>query len=145
MDKHFSLPGIQAIYYVPMSHLPFNIAYMRAAGIPIFFYAQKTKIPFVGQPTCETETTNEHKGKKQTVSLDFRSVVVIPEAYPIAFVVTDQNGQSFLIGQREEPYPRITCVQSFGNPEEDSNVLNVNVSYVQTNALVPIILGLLNA
>jgi len=141
MDKHFSLPGIKALYYVPCNKLPSDLTHMCAARVPIVLYADRTEIPFVKEPTCEIETTNENKGKKQSVTLSFQSVIVIPEEEALAFVVTDENDLSYLIGIKEEPYPLITCLKSFGSPDGDSNTLSVEVSFVQTNACIEVTLA----
>lgn len=141
MDKSFSLPGIRKISYIPTDRLSADLSLMRAARVPIVLYGTRTDVPFVGEPTCEAESINGNKGKKQETTLDFNTTTVIPEAYAIAFVVEDNNGQAWLIGLKEEPYPSITCVKSFGTTDGDVSALHVEVKFVATEALIPIQLG----
>ncbi|MBQ0076100.1 MAG: hypothetical protein KBS70_07665 [Bacteroidales bacterium] len=138
MEPKFALPGIRTIEYVNADKLPNDLTLMRQARMPIIIYTQRTPIPFAGEPTCETESANENKGKRQTVTLSFQSTITLPEEFPLAFVVTDQTGQTWLVGLPEEPYPLVTSVQTFGQPEGDIHALNVEVSFTAPEALIPV-------
>ena len=140
MDTNFSLPGIRSIAYVKSESLSPDLAMMYRAGTPICVYAPRTSLSFVGTPTCEVETTNENKGQKQTVTLTFNTLDIVPEEFAIAFIVTDMNGQSYLIGLHSEPYPLIDCLKSFGSPDGDAHSLAVTVTYVSAAAFIPIML-----
>lgn len=138
MDSHFSLPGIRSISYVAANVLPDHIAYMRASRIPIKLNIMQTSVPFVGEPTCETESTKINKAKKQSTTLNFRCTQPLPEDYALAFVVTDNNSQNWLIGQREEPFPLVSCTQTFGTTDGDPSSLTVAVTFEASEALIPI-------
>lgn len=138
MRDHFSFPGIHRIGYIKTDTLPQNLPLMAEASIVIELDDHFTYLEFTGEPTCEVETVNENKGRKQTVELTFETLQVIPEEYAIAFVVTDNHNQSFLVGHREEPYALITCRKTFGSPDGDKNTLSVEVVFTSSYAFIPI-------
>ena len=137
MKSHFFLPGIKSIYYVPCTSLPSSLMLHALSSMPIALTTGLVPIPFAGDPTCECESANNNNGPSQSVTLTFQSLEVIPEDIPIAFALTDVNGQSYLIGTKEQPYPLITCRQSFGSPTGDAHSLAVEVAFTGPKALFP--------
>lgn len=137
MASNFSLPGIKTIHYVPCSQIPKSVLLCALAKQPIVITSDMVPVPFAGDPTCEGERANNNNGVSESITFSFSSLVVIPEDEPLAFVVTDLHNKMFLIGTREEPYPLITCRQSFGSPSGDPHVLAVEVAFTAPKALLP--------
>ena len=105
--NHQSLPGIQAIGYVPAENLQREIMYKHLAGLPVGIFTEVTPIAFVGVPTCEAVSTYNNNGRVEQATLRFKTLDDVPTNRHIAFVVTDCNGQSYVIGQHEKPRPII--------------------------------------
>ena len=136
MKSHSFLPGIKSIYYVPCSSLPASLMLKALSDLPITLTTGLEPIPFADEPTCESEGANTNNGPAEQVTLTFQSLMVIPEDIPIAFALTDVNGQSYVIGTKEQPYPLITCRQSFGSPSGDAHSLGVEVAFTAPMALI---------
>jgi len=133
----FSVPGISQINFVLQDDIPNNVIERAQAGLPIGIYAIPHPVTFVGNPTCTCDTSNEHNGRTQTAKLQFKSRQLIPEDQVIVFIVTDQAGQSYLIGNREDPMPLVSMVQHFGIPNGEPRVLNYTIEFTAPNALIP--------
>lgn len=137
MCPHFSLPGIKSIEYLNACKLSSNIVLQAVAGIVPYVYLPRTPLVLHGESTCEVERTNEGNGTQETLTLQFQTGTVLPEDYPLAFVITDVNGNTYLAGQREQPFPLIDCKQIFGNPAADRHTLQVEVKFSALRALFP--------
>ncbi len=136
--KCFSLSGVKAISYIAANTLPDTILQQAVSKQPIVIYSSRTPVPFYGTPECSVEQINENNGTKEVASLVFRSLVVIPEAFAIAFLITDTNGQTYMLGCKNSPYPSITAIQQFGAPEGEPHCLNVTVEHTAIKALFPV-------
>lgn len=90
--------------------------------------AQTTEVPFVGEAICVTTSECDNHGKVESVTLTFSSTEYVPSSMPLAFIVTDVNGNSFLIGSREKPYPTIKHDITFGSLEFE--ILSGRYAYV---------------
>lgn len=66
---------------------------------------------------------------------------VLPLHDQIGFVVTDQNGKSYLIGAKEEPFPVVTLTIDFGIPEGDPACNIYDIEHSALKSLVECIIN----
>ena len=136
---HQSLPGIKFIGYVPAENLQREIMYKHLAGLPVGIFTEVTPIAFVGVPTCEAVSTYNNNGRVEQATLRFRTLDDVPTNRHIAFVVTDCNNQSYVIGQHEKPRPIIKTTSTTGTPSGDPAVCSVEVTLYAQKSLIPCI------
>ncbi|MBR7022800.1 MAG: hypothetical protein IKI09_04930 [Bacteroidales bacterium] len=98
-----------------------------------------TPIAFVGVPTCEAVSTYNNNGRVEQTTLRFKTLDDVPTNRHIAFVVTDCNGQSYVIGQHEKPRPIIKTTSATGTPGGDPAVCSVEVTLYAQKSLIPCI------
>ena len=103
--------------YVPAERLQREIMYKHLAGLPVGIFTEVTPIAFVGVPTCEAVSTYNNNGRVEQTTLRFKTLDDVPTNRHIAFVITDCNGQSYVIGQHEKPRPIIKTTSTTGTPE----------------------------
>ena len=102
-----SLPGITSLGYVPSDRLQRQIMQKALAGLPVGVFTDIAPINFVGVPTCVTQSDYDNNGRLEKASLKFVTNDNIPIYKDIAFVMTDSNGKSWLLGTKERPRPII--------------------------------------
>lgn len=131
-----SLPGIKRLGYVAADRLQRQSMHKSIVGIPVGVFTDITLINFVGTPTCEVESDYDNNGRLENTTLRFATNDNIPIYKPIAFVFTDVNGDSWLLGTREKPRPIIKVERSTGQPGGDENVYAFNVTMYAHKALI---------
>ena len=134
-----SIPGIKALGYVPAERLQREIMYKHLAGLPVGIFTEVTPIAFVGVPTCEAVSTYNNNGRVEQTTLRFKTLDDVPTNKHIAFVITDCNGQSYVIGQHEKPRPIIKTTSTTGTPGGDPAVFSVEVTLYAQKSLIPCI------
>ena len=97
-------------------------------------------IPFFDEPTCECQTKKDGGGYEDTATLKFLTDRKLPRGAALGFVVTDVNGNSFLIGSLEAPRPVVGCEQRTGKPSGDAAVYAYEVKHVSIKSMVPCII-----
>ena len=140
MNRH-SLPGIKYIGIVPAENLECNIMYMHIADIPVEISCTLTPIAFCGIPTCESVSTYNKNGRVEQTTLRFNTIDELPVNRHVAFVITDCNGHSYIIGQREKPHPIVKITRSTGTPGGDPAVLSVEVTLYAQKSLIQCIVS----
>lgn len=99
------LPGISHIAYVSAEALTPYITLQAIAKVPVGIFAQLSFIPFNKRTAlCETETEFDNNSTLETATLTFYSPENLPSGN-LCFVVTSVNGERYLIGTREVPFP----------------------------------------
>ena len=137
MKQTQSLPGIKFIGYVPSDFLQREMMYKSLAGLPVGVFTDITPIGFVGVPTCEAVSNYSNNGRIEQVTLRFKTLDELPTYRHVAFVVTDCNGQSFIIGQREKPRPIVKITRDTETPNGDPAVATVEVTLYAQRSLIP--------
>ena len=133
-----SLPGIVRIAYISCTDLPENGAMMACVGAPAVVQAsQLTDISIEGEPTCEADTDFDNNSTLQKVKLKFQTLDHISVNIPHAFVIVSANGQQYIIGTRERPYPIVKVNTKTGLPSGDPSVMIYEVSLSAKVALSP--------
>lgn len=132
-----SLPGIKNIAYLDARKLTPNVMLMAICGNPIGVFTELHPIPFSGTPSCITSSVYDNHGRLEAVTLTFKSTEYMPTHMPVAFVVTDANDKSYLIGAFETPHPTVKVEIGFGDPSGDASVNTYEVKYTAIRALLP--------
>lgn len=135
-NKNQSLPGIKYIGFVETEKLSPNVMLKGICGAPVGVYVDVTPVAFVGMPDCTIGDEYDSHGRLQAVELKFATNEFVPTTTPVAFVVTDVNGQSYLIGAQEPPHPVVKLTVNFGSPKGESSVNTYEVKYVAIKALL---------
>lgn len=133
-----SLPGIVRIAYIECMNVPEHIELKALAGIPVGVYEQMTEICFTGNGTCTCESEYDNHAQVEKATLTFFSTDKLPIRRAIAFLALDTNGQWWLLGHRETPYPTIKRTQHSGTPGEERAVYTYEISMIGRKALIPV-------
>ena len=132
-----SLPGIKFIGYAPSELLQREIMNKHLAGLPVGIFTDITPITFCGVPTCEAVSTYNNNGRIEQVTLRFKTLDELPTNRHVAYVVTDCNNQSYIIGQREKPRPIVKVTRDTGTPNGDPSVCSVEITLYAQKSLIP--------
>ena len=134
---HQSLPNIAAIYQVFCSYLSPNITERFLSRIPLKMPRQITLIEHCGNASCEAEQEYMSGGYAEKTVLQFDTTEDIRLFPPLAFVITDAQGQSYIIGTKEKPYPMVEVTKII---DKEINLNRVKVTFIRRKSLVPCML-----
>ena len=129
-----SLPSIVSIYIVPCCELPPNITEKFMAGIPIGVFPLPTDVEHYGKTRCEAEQEYVGGAYSEKTVLQFTTTNDLNHYPALAFVVTDADGQSYIIGTKEAPYPIVEITQTI---DKEVHVNTVKVTFTRPKSLVP--------
>ena len=132
-----SLPGIKFIGFVESDKLQREMMLKALANLPVGIFTDITPIVFCGVPTCEAVSTYNNNGRIEQTTLRFKTLDALPTSRHVAFIVTDCNGQSYVIGQREKPRPIVKVTRETGTPDGDPAVATVEVTLYAQKSLIP--------
>ena len=93
-----SLPDIVAVCRVDCSALIPNITERFRAHLPVNTSQPLSAIELCGKGSCEAEQEYDNGGYSEKTVLQFSTTEDISQYPPLAFIVTDANGQSYIIG-----------------------------------------------
>ena len=131
------LPGIRHIAYVDAEVLTPHITLQALAKIPVGIFARLFQIPFVQRTAlCETETEFDNNSSLETATLTFASTETLPLDRKLCFVITCVNGEQWLLGTHELPFPFVGKESTSGLPDGDANFIKYTVNYTNKVALV---------
>ena len=129
-----SLPSICYIGYLHCSELPPDILNKYLAGMPVAINTSHTPIEIYGDASCESVSEHDNGSRLEKTTLQFSTTDEIPECQDLAFVVKDAQGKSYVIGQKEAPYPMVEIDTSVN---KDKNVKVVKVVFSARKSLIP--------
>ena len=132
-----SLPNITAIFYVPCASLIPNITEKYRAGLPVAIFPLPSAIEHYGNASCEAEQEYDNGGYSEKTVLQFTTTDDLSHYPALAFVVTDADGQSYVIGTKEAPYPIMEITQTI---DKEVNVNTVKVTFTRRKSLVPCVI-----
>lgn len=133
-DMKFSLPGIVAIAYVECRNLSPDITLRHCCGLPVAVYTTSVPVEHYGDASCEGESDFEKGGYFEKTKLEFRTTDEIPQNKALAFIVEDAQGEHYVIGAREKPFPMVEVTTSI---DKDTNIKSVKVTFSAKKSLVP--------
>ena len=129
-----SLPGIIAIYTVPCALLSPNIEQKYMAHLPIGIFPLPTAVEHFGNASCEAEQEYDNGYYSEKTVFQFTTTDELDNAMHLAFVVTDANNQSYIIGTKEAPFPMVEITKTV---DKEENVYHVKVTFANRKSLVP--------
>lgn len=140
MEISYSKPGIVSIEIINHSVLPPNLIASASAGIKSALLTDATiiKIPFLGVPVCNSTDSQYNGGRLQETTLTFKTKEKIFTAPGWCFIVKYANGNTYLIGSKEPPFPSIKISGSSGNPQSEPSVDTVEVAFKAEISLIPL-------
>ena len=135
MSKCISLPGITHVWYILRDYLPDDVIYRAVAGIPIALQNQLISISMKGSAICEVEQSFDNNSYIEKAKLTFLTLDDVPVDQHPAFVIQTVNGDRYVIGAKERPYPTVKITRSTGQPDGDPSVRKYEVSFMTKKAL----------
>jgi hypothetical protein len=135
MSKCLSLPGIQQVWYISRTGLPDDVVYRSVAGIPVSVIEQPISITMKGLAVCEVEQSYDNNSYIEKSKLTFLTLDEVPTDQHPAFVIETVDGDKYVIGAKERPYPTVKITRSTGQPDGDPSVRKYEVSFTAKKAL----------
>lgn len=133
-----NLPGIKTVSYLPTDNLPTDIIYQALSGYPTTLSTNLiTPITQNGSSICELEQAPDNNTQIEKAKLTFSTLDSIPTSTPLAFLIETVNGDNYVIGTRERPYPTIKSSKSTSKPEGDPAVTRYEVTFTARKTLIP--------
>ena len=133
--KCLSLPGIQYVWYISRDHLPDDVVYRSVVGMSITLLEQPIRINLKGEAICEVEQSIDNNSYIEKVKLTFLTLDDVPiNQYP-AFLFQTIDGDIYLLGAKERPYPTVKITRSTGQPDGDASVRKYEVTFTAKKAL----------
>ena len=133
--KCLSLPGIQHVWYISRDHLPDDVIYRSVVGMSITLLEQPISINLKGEAVCEVEQSIDNNSYIEKVKLTFLTLDDVPiNQYP-AFLFQTIDGDIYLLGAKERPYPTVKITRSTGQPDGDASVRKYEVTFTAKKAL----------
>lgn len=133
-----TLPGIKAIGWIDCDKLMPHVALRGICKMDTPVLTKITWIDFT-DAKCSNKTEYSNNGNKDTTTLKFESTTLIPIHLNFGFVVTDVNGQSYLIGSKEA-VPKLESGCNCGFPGDESAGFEYNVTWITIKGLIPCII-----
>ena len=133
--KCLSLPGIQQVWYISRTGLPDDVVYRSVAGIPVSVIEQPISITMKGEAVCEVEQSYDNNSYIEKAKLTFLTLGDVPTDQHPAFLFQTIEGDIYIIGAKERPYPIVKITRSTGHPDGDTSVRKYEVSFSAKKAL----------
>lgn len=133
-----SLPGIVSIHTVECSRLQPQLMLRAMSKLPNAVFAPLTHRNHIGEPICNTISEYLNGSRSEKTTLEFISDADFDTSQPLAFVVKCVNGDSFLIGRKEHPYPTVTITHTTGTATSESSSYRIEVNFLAPKTLIPI-------
>ena len=133
--KCLSLPGIQQVWYISRTGLPDDVVYRSVAGIPVSVIEQPISITMKGEAVCEVEQSYDNNSYIEKAKLTFLTLDDVPTDLHPAFLFQTIEGDIYIIGAKERPYPTVKITRSTGQPDGDTSVRKYEVSFSAKKAL----------
>lgn len=135
-NKCKNLPGIRKLFWLRCASLPPLLMQRSRAGIPARVLSGRNEITFSGSPSLETSTEYVNNAEVESVSMEFGSLDELPRDEAIAFFIIDANGDGWLVGTREMPYPTVKRSKSIGAPSGTTTAISYTVELTARKALL---------
>ena len=133
------LPGIKFIGWVDSRHLPNRVDLSAICGMTVAVLTDIHEVAFFDTPECECVTKKDGAGYEDTASLKFSTGKRLPISDFLAFVITDVNDRSFLIGSKERP-AIAAPKQSTGTPSNGAAGFEYEVTHVAIKSMAPCVI-----
>lgn len=131
------LPGVTAIGWIESRHLQARVNLAAICGMAVPILTDINGINFFDTPTCELARKKEGAATSETAMLKFKTYIRLPNRKKIAFIVTDANGDTYLIGAAEPPFPSVEATRTLGSPSGDPAGIEYEIKHTALRSLIP--------
>lgn len=125
----YSLPGITRIRIVRCSDLGPHLMLQSVCGCIVAVAAPFVTVEFTGRPTLTWEGSKVNGARQEKTTLEFSTLMRLPEGENLAFVVTGASGRQYLVGTREGRYPVVSYTQTTGDTTGTAAVRTYKVTH----------------
>ena len=133
-----NLPGIKTVSYLPTDNLPADLIYQALSGYQITLNSHHSTLILTNcNAVCDLEQSPDNNTPIEKAKLTFSTLDSIPTSTPLAFLIETVNGDNYVIGTRERPYPTIKSSKTTSKPEGDPAVTRYEVTFTARKALIP--------
>lgn len=133
-----SLPGIFKIGFLECEKLSPQLALKSMADLPVAILTDVVNVIFYGTPTCDAISDGDNNGRSEKTTLKFLTSQTIPTDTHIAFVIQCINGQNYIIGAKEAPFPIVKIETSTGSIDGNPSVFSVEVTHMALKSLLSV-------
>ncbi len=88
-------------------------------------------------PICELDEAPDNNTQIEKAKLTFSTLDSLPTSMPLAFLIETVNGEKYILGTHERPYPTIKSSKTTSKPEGDPAVTRYEVTFTARKALIP--------
>lgn len=125
----WKIPGIRSIHFVDAATLPCDCDALARVGMPLVLAVDDPGQQLFDEPECTVTETHTRAGVKYDARLTFVTDSMPRVITDAGVVVVTHDGDAFLLGRREAPYPRISVSRSTGH-RRDRRALSVEVTCI---------------
>lgn len=129
------LPGVKTIGWINCDLLQRRVDLHGICQAKIPVLTAITPVPFFDKAECSCKRSRESGRQAATASLKFRCADLLPIHMPLGFVVTDQNGKTYLIGSCEHPQPVVKVEMGVGQCDGDSAGYEYEITHTALETL----------
>ena len=133
--KCLSLPGITKVWFILRDYLPDDVVYRAVAGIPVSLQEQPISVTLKGSAMCEVDQSFDNNSYIEKTKLTFYTLDAVPTDQHPAFVIQTVDGNIYVIGAKERPYPTVKISRTTGQLDGDPSVRKYEVSFTARKAL----------
>lgn len=133
-----SLPGIISIHSVECSRLQPQLMIRAMSNLPNAVFAPLSHRNHIGEPICNTVSEYLNGSRSEKTTLEFISDESFDTNKPLAFLVKCVNGDAYLIGCKEAPFPTVTITHTTGTATSESSSYRIEVNFIAPKTLIPI-------
>lgn len=123
------------MWYISRDHLPDDVIYRSVVGMSITLLEQAISINLKGEAVCEVEQSIDNNSYIEKVKLTFLTLDDVPINQYQAFLFQTIDGDIYLLGAKERPYPTVKITRSTGQPDGDASVRKYEVTFTAKKAL----------
>lgn len=117
-----------------------NTTIIPGTGVMLNFWRNFTELPLVNLASMEVVSKFENKSRLFTATIK----ALLSEHFDIAnrklaFLVTSVDGNRYLVGTNEPPFPIANTTDTFPEKESDPSGCTLSVEYTDTLGLLPVL------
>lgn len=135
------LHHIRTLSYIDAGLLQ-NITIAHGAGVCLNYPRNFEELPLVSLANCEVTSKVENRTKLFSATLTAHlSEHFDAKDRHLAFLATCVDGQRYLIGGNESPYPIVNTTDALPGRETDKSGCILTIEYTDTLGLLPVLDG----
>lgn len=117
-----------------------NLTIIPGAGVMLNYWRDFTELPLANLASMEIVSKVENKSRLFTTSIK----ALLTEHFDIAnhklaFMVTTVEGDRYLVGTNESPFPIANTTDTFPEKESDTSGCTLSVEYTDSIGLLPVL------